>query len=136
MGHNSFIKGSITHVSLGFSHYFLVQLHLVARGKTSVPGGGALGSNQHRWSYAPSSRPLWPNDRPSECGASTLWINNIPTHTDTHTKKRPIKQRRSELELGVTLEQINLEADGPETTMFFQRHPHTHPCILSLRGLF
>lgn len=33
MGHNSFIKGSITHVSLGFSHYLLVQLHLVERGK-------------------------------------------------------------------------------------------------------
>lgn len=91
MGHNSFIKGSITHVSLGFSHYLLVQLHLVERGKTSVPGaGGALGSNQHRWSDAPPSRPLWPNGRPSECGASTLWINTIPTTTT----KKPNKTKK------------------------------------------
>lgn len=42
MGHNSFIKGSITHVSLGFSHYLLVQLHLVERGEMSVPGRAQL----------------------------------------------------------------------------------------------
>lgn len=112
MGHNSFIKGSITHVSLGFSHYLLVRLHLVERGKTSVPGGRGAhlapisigGVTRLRLVLFGPTAVQASVERPL-CG-STLFQQQ-------QQKKHPIKQRRSELELGVTLEQINLEADGP-----------------------
>lgn len=81
MGHNSFIKGSITHVSLGFSHYLLVQLHL-------VEGGGALAPTG-RWNDAPSAGVLRPHVqstelRPGPGGDSEP--NPEPTRFLSHTR--------------------------------------------------
>lgn len=42
MGHNSFIKGSITHVSLGFGHYLFGAATSGGEGEMSVPGRAQL----------------------------------------------------------------------------------------------
>lgn len=95
-------------------------------------GGAALGSNQHRWSDVPLSRPLWPNGRPSECGATTLWINTIPTK-----KTKPNKTKKAR---AGTWSYSGADRLGSRWSLNYNVLPmtytHTHPCILSLWGIF